>query len=66
VTQHPVNNGIYVRRMKYSDDNLYGSMVAVANDRKTFWTKRGFYKTIGKKPRFTASPGHTTGYSWRA
>jgi hypothetical protein len=26
-------------------------MVAVANNRKTFWTERGFYKTIGKKPR---------------
>jgi hypothetical protein len=52
--------------MKYSDDNLHGSMVAVANNRKTFWTERGFYKTIGKKTAVAASPGHTTGYAWRA
>jgi hypothetical protein len=30
-------------------------MVAVANNRKTSWTEREFYKTIGKNPRFVAS-----------
>ena len=34
--------------MKYSDDNLHGSVVAVASNRKTFWIERGFYKKIGE------------------
>ena len=33
--------GIYVIRMRYSDVNLHGSMVAVGNHRKTVWTEGG-------------------------